>query len=117
VPDLWYPGVAEASLDAFVERLHRQIEVYTGNHGADRSAVDVEFADGHRVTLRSLSAEPGYGFLTLTIHRDDDRDPEQLNVPIASIRRIELGPAEGERVRFGFGLPDDGQREKAEPAA
>jgi hypothetical protein len=105
VPDLWYPGVAEASLDAFVERVHRQIEQYTGTHGADRSTVEVEFADGQRAVVQSLFAEPGYGFITLTVHPEDNGDPRQLIVPVASIRRIELGPAEADRIRLGFSLP------------
>ena len=116
MPELWIPGAAEPSLDAFVERVHRQIEQYTSTHGADRSEVEVELADGQRFMLQSLSAEPGFGFLTLTLHPEDDRDPQQLIVPVGSIRRIALGPAEGDRVRFGFGLPDDGTK-KAEPAA
>jgi hypothetical protein len=116
MPELWVPGVAEPSLDAFVERIHRQIEQYTSTHGAERSAVEVEFADGHRVLLESLSAEPGYGFVTFSAHRAEEGDPRQLIVPVGSIRRIALGPAEGDRVRFGFALPDDDTK-KAEPAA
>jgi len=107
VPDLWIPGAAEPSMDRFVERVHAQIERYTTTHGAERSEVEVELADGQRVTLQSLSAEPGFGFVTLSVHPEDDRDPQQLIVPVGSIRRIALGPAEGERVRFGFALPDD----------
>jgi hypothetical protein len=116
MPELWVPGAAEPSLDAFVERVHAQIERYTTTHAAERSEVEVELADGQRVTLQSLSAEPGFGFVTLSVHPEDDRDPQQLIVPVGSIRRIALGPAEGDRVRFGFALPDDGTK-KAEPAA
>jgi hypothetical protein len=108
VPELWVPGAAEPSLDAFVERIHGQIEQYTSTHGAERSAVEVEFADGQRVLLQSLSAEPGYGFVTLSVHPEDERAPQLLIVPVGSIRRIALGPAEGDRLRFGFALPDDG---------
>jgi hypothetical protein len=106
VPELWVPGAAEPSLDAFVERVHRQIERYTSTHGAERSEVEVELADGQRFMLQSLSPEPGFGFLTLSLHPEDERDPQQLIVPIGSIRRIALGPAEGDRVRLGFALPD-----------
>ena len=115
MPELWYPGVAQPSLEAFVERVIHQIAQYTATHGAEQSTVEIEFADGQRVHLQSLSAEPGFGFVTLAVHRDDYRDPEQLIVPVASIRRIALGPAEGDRVHFGFGLPDG--TKKAEPAA
>ena len=103
-------------MDRFVERVHAQIERYTSMHGADRSEVEVELAGGERLTLQSLSAEPGFGFVTLTVHPEDDREPEQLIVPVGSIRRIALGPAEGDRIRFGFALPDDGTK-KAEPTA
>jgi hypothetical protein len=97
-PDLWVPGAAEPSLDDFVDRVHRQIEAYTGTHTAERSHVEVELADGERLTLRSLTSEPGFGFLTLTI------DEEQLIVPVGAIRRITLGPADDDR-KPGFALP------------
>jgi hypothetical protein len=106
-PELWVPGAAEPSLDDFVERVHRQIERYTGTHAADRSHVEVELGDGARLTLLSLSSEPGYGFLTLSV------EGEQLIVPVGSIRRITLGPAD-EDCKPGFALPE---RKGAEPAA
>jgi hypothetical protein len=102
-PDLWVPGAAEPSLDDFVARVHRQIERYTATHAAERSHVEVELTTGERLTLRSLSSEPGYGFLTLSVHAPDG-DAEQLIVPVGSIRAIALGPAD-ERRRPGFALP------------
>ena len=101
------PGAAEPSLDDFVERVHRQIEQFTATHAADRSHVEVELADGERLALLSLSGEPGYGFLTLSV------EAEQLIVPVGSIRRITLGPADEDR-KPGFALPE---RKGAEPAA
>jgi hypothetical protein len=106
-PDLWVPGAAEPSLDDFVARIHRLIEQYTATHAADRSHVEVELADGERLTLRSLSGEPGFGFLTLAL------EAEQVIVPVGSIRRITLGPAD-EPNRAGFALP---QEKGPEPAA
>jgi hypothetical protein len=102
-PELWVPGAAEPSLDDFVDRIHRQIERYTGTHTAERSHVEVELGDGERLTLRSLSSEPGYGFLTLAVHSDEG-DAEELIVPVGAIRRISLGPADETR-RPGFALP------------
>ena len=104
------PGAAEPSLDDFVARVHRVIERYTGTHSSERSHVDVELADGERLTLRSLSSEPGYGFLTLVVHSEE---AEQLIVPVSAIRRIALGPADEPR-RPGFALP---QEKGPEPAA
>jgi hypothetical protein len=98
-PDLWVPGAAEPSLEDFVTRVHRQIERYTATHAAERSHVEIELADGEQLAVRSLSSEPGYGFLTLALH-----EGEELIVPVGSIRRITLGPADEER-RPGFALP------------
>jgi hypothetical protein len=112
-PELWVPGAAEPSLDDFVARVHRQIARYTATHTAERSHVEVELTSGERLTLSSLSSEPGYGFLTLSIHAQDG-DAEQVIVPVGSIRRITLGPAD-EAQRPGFALP---AKEKGpEPAA
>jgi hypothetical protein len=102
-PDLWVPGAAEPSLDDFVARIHRQIERYTSTHSADRSHVEVELGDGERLTLQSLSSEPGYGFLTLTVQAE--KEAEQLIVPVGAIRRITLGPADEDQ-KPGFALPD-----------
>ena len=106
-PELWVPGAAEPSLDDFVARIHRQIEQYTASHSAEQSHVEVELADGERLTLRSLSSEPGFGFLTLSV------EGEQLIVPVGSIRRITLGPADEDR-KPGFALPHE---KGPEPAA
>jgi hypothetical protein len=111
-PDFWVPGAAEPSLDAFVDRVLRQIETYTATHTAERTHVEVELGDGERLTLRSLSGEPGYGFLTLSVHSENGVTEDHI-VPVGSIRRIALGPADESR-RPGFALP----KEKGpEPAA
>jgi hypothetical protein len=119
MPELWIPGAAEPSLDDFVNRIHKQIELYTSSHAAERTEVEVELADGSRLTLQSLSAEPGYGFVTLAVHPGDERGPERVIVPVGAIRRIDLGPAEAERARFGFALRDDPSAKHigTEPAA
>jgi hypothetical protein len=93
------PGAAEPSLDDFVARVLRQIERYTSTHTAERSHVEVELWDGERLTLQSISSEPGYGFLTLTVH-----EGEQVIVPVGALRRFTLGPAE-EPSKPGFALP------------
>jgi hypothetical protein len=98
------PSAVAPSLEEFVTRLHLQIERYTATHEADRSHVEVELIDGTRVMLHSLSSEPGYGFLTLTVHPEGDGGADQVIVPVSSIRRIALGPADEER-RPGFALP------------
>jgi len=52
----------------------------------------------------SLSPEPGYGFLTLCPHCEETGSPEELIVPIGSIRELRLRVAEERpHFRFGFG--------------
>jgi hypothetical protein len=119
--ELWLPGVAPApqSLSNFVERVHDRIERYTAGHAAEQTEVVMQLADGERVSLQSLSPEPGYGFVTLAVHPDDDSHLRELIVPVTSIRKISLGPAEAERAQFGFSLPADRpvKRKETEPAA
>ena len=106
--ELWLPGVSSAPQDEFVARLHRQIERFAEDAGVERAFVEVELLDGSRYTVDSLSAEPGFGFVTIRPHPDPDDDfdvPEQLIVPVGTIRRIELARAEEQRARFGFSLP------------
>ena len=103
MPEVWIPGAAEPSLDDFVERVHGQIERFTAGHDADETHVEVELAGGERIDLQALSAEPGYGFVTLTAHADDGQQ-QQLIVPVGAIRKITLGPADEDRA-LGFALP------------
>jgi hypothetical protein len=103
VPELWIPGAAEPSLDDFVQRVHQQIERFTAGHAAEETHVEIELAGGEQLTLQALSAEPGYGFVTMTVHTEARQ--EQLIVPVNAIRKITLGPAEEERGNLGFTLP------------
>ncbi len=112
MPEVWLPGAAEPSLDDFVSRLHRQIERFTASHGAEETHVELELADGERFALREVSPEPGYGFVTLTVH-GDEAEQSQLIVPINTIRRITLGPADEDRAALGFALPQGGASEAA----
>jgi hypothetical protein len=104
-PDFWVPGTAEPSLDAFVDRVHTQIERYTATHAEERTHVEVELGNGERLSLQALSGEPGYGFVTLSVQAANG-DAEELIVPVGAIRRIALGPADESR-RPGFALPKE----------
>jgi hypothetical protein len=106
VPQLWLPGV-EGPQDDFVERLHRQIERFASSRGVDRISVEVELDGGARFQLDTISPEPGYGFVTLRPHPTDDPEvPDEVILPIASLRRIELDDANEQRHPFGFTLPE-----------
>ena len=102
---IWLPGVAAGPQDELVERLHRQIERFARQAGVAHAYVVVELVDGWRLALDSLSAEPGFGFLTLRPHQSaDEQWPEEVIVPVGSIRRIELDRAAEERARLGFSV-------------
>ena len=106
--ELWLPGISSAPQDEFVARLHRQVERFAADAGVERAVLEVELADGSRYAVDSLTAEPGFGFVTIRPHPDPDDDfdvPEQLIVPVGTIRRIELARAEEQRARFGFSMP------------
>jgi hypothetical protein len=105
VPELWVPGAA-GPLDQFVERLHRSIAAFAQKHGIEQAAVEIEFPDGALVPVTSVSAEPGYGFVTLTPHVEEPEEPEELIVPIGAIRQIRLSVPEPARHRFGFSVPE-----------
>ena len=103
MPELWVPGAA-GPVDQFVERLHRRIADYAQRNGLEEVAVEFELADGAVFTVQSISAEPGFGFLTMCPHPESEEGPEDVIVPMGSIRRITLGRPEPARARFGFSI-------------
>jgi hypothetical protein len=103
MPDLWIPGFA-GPLDDLVDRIHRRIEQFAAEHEVERAHVEIELADGATYAVESLSAEPGYGFVTIRPHPTDDA-PGEVIVPVGTIRRVELSKAVEERGRLGFAVP------------
>ena len=99
--EVWTPGSA-GPVDDLVNRIHLRIEAFTEAHG--NTLVEVQLRDGPSAVVRSISADPGSGFLTLCPHGDDGDDEEWI-VPVAALERITLRVAE-EREPFGFSLPD-----------
>jgi len=99
--ELWLPGAA-GPLDQLVDKVQRLVEVFARDHDLASAAVEIELVDGSTYEIESLSAEPGFGFLTFVPHGEE---PEQLIVPVGALRRIVIGRAE-ERARVGFTLPE-----------
>lgn len=97
MPDLWIPGSAEASVDALVAKLHQQIERFAAAQPGKEAQVEIELQNGTTLPLESILAEPGYGFVTLRPHGDD----EELIVPVSTIVRIRVAPSE-QHPPFGF---------------
>ena len=104
MPELWTPGMA-GPLEELVSRIERRIESFRIAHGFERAGVSVELTDGSLHRLASLSAEPGFGFVTLCPHCADG-EPEELIVPLGAIREIRIGTVE-EELRFGYAPPSD----------
>ncbi|HXH89612.1 MAG TPA: hypothetical protein VNI55_13520 [Gaiellaceae bacterium] len=100
MPELWTPGLA-GPLEELVGRIHRRIEAFAAEHGVE-AMVEVELADGALYRLTSISAEPGFGFVTLRPHTEDE--PQELIVPLGAIRQLTLSPAEPESP-IGFSIP------------
>jgi hypothetical protein len=103
VPDLWAPGFA-GPLEALVERIHRRIAQVAEEGGVDAAFVEVELVDGVRYAVESLSADPGYGFVTIRPHAAEDTPTEAI-VPVGAIRRIEISHAAEPRTQLGFSVP------------
>jgi hypothetical protein len=102
VPELWIPGSAEPSIDAFVDRVLKQIARFAAEVPGGEAQVEVELRDGSVIPLESIVAEPGFGFLTLRPH---SRRKEEIVVPIGAIARFSFGPPE-QHPPFGFSQPD-----------
>jgi hypothetical protein len=104
--NLWLPGMPAGPLEGLVERLERQIAEFARREGVERAYVVVELVDGRRFALDSVTAEPGFGFVTLRPHPEEDDDlPSEVIVPVGAIRQIELDRAAEERARLGFSPP------------
>ena len=97
---LWVPGFA-GPLDDFVDRVHRRIEQFAADAKIEAAYVEVELVDGVSYVVESLTSEPGYGFVTLRPHAAEGV-PDEVIVPVGSIKRIELSKAVEERGRLGF---------------
>jgi hypothetical protein len=98
---IWLPGHA-GPLDDLISRIQRRAERFAQEHEVERASVEVELADGALLVLESLSPEPGYGFLTLVPHPDEEDEPYELIVPVGAIRQVAIRVPEPARGRFGF---------------
>lgn len=87
-------------LEELVKRIHRRIEAFAEEHGISEAGVTIELVDGSLHRLRSLSAEPGFGFVSFRPHRESGR-PEELVVPVGAIREIRITIPEAEQ-QLGF---------------
>ncbi len=111
---LWIPGMPAGPLEEFVHRLQRKIEEFCSRRGHEQASVEVELVDGARYVLHSISPEPGFGFVTLAPYPEDEgrpwpraagedaMPPDEVIVPVGSIRRITLNDVAEGRPPLGF---------------
>ena len=99
---VWTPGAA-GPLDELVVRIQTLVESFTREHELEEAEVRVELVDGREFRVSSVSAEPGFGFLTIVPHAEATDEPRRLVVPVGAVRLIEISPPDPER-RFGFSV-------------
>ena len=87
-------------LDDLVQRILRRVEAFKAEHSLDDAEVSIELVDGSLYRLKTLSAEPGFGFVSFTPHGEGG-DPEHVIVPLGAIRELRIGAPAHEQV-FGF---------------
>jgi len=95
-------------MEEFVDRIHRQVQRFAEEHGVAEASMEVELYDGAVFHVRSLSPDPGFGFVTLRPYAEDEPEAgvtTELIVPVGSLRRITLAATEAPHPRFGFSLP------------
>jgi hypothetical protein len=77
-------------LDELVKRILRRVEAFKQEHGLEDAEVSLELVDGSLHRLRTLSAEPGFGFVSFCPHCDDE-EPEEIIVPLGAVRELRIG--------------------------
>jgi hypothetical protein len=73
--------------EELVKRIERRVERFKEEHGLEEVEVTIELLDGSLHRLRTLTAEPGFGFVSFSPHADE---PEEVIVPLGAIREIRL---------------------------
>jgi hypothetical protein len=91
-------------LDELVKRILRRAELFKEEHKIDEVEVRIELIDGSLHRLQTLSAEPGFGFVSFRPH---DGDPEEVIVPLGAVREIRIGlPGPEQSLGFAGSPPD-----------
>jgi hypothetical protein len=97
---IWTPGAA-GPLDEFVARITRMVAAFAQEHGLEQAEVRIELVDGSRHVVAAATAEPGFGFFTITPHRTAGAEPRRLVLPIGAVKTIEISTPDPEQP-FGF---------------
>ena len=87
-------------LEDLVQRILRRVEAFKAEHSLDDAEVSIELVDGSLYRLKTLSAEPGFGFVSFTPHGENG-DPEHVIVPLGAVRELRIAAPEHEHA-LGF---------------
>ena len=87
-------------LDELVQRILRRVEAFKAEHSLEDAEVSIELVDGSLHRLKTLSAEPGFGFVSFSPHGEDG-EPTEVVVPLGAIRELRIGAA-GPEQAVGF---------------
>ena len=87
-------------LDELVQRILRRVEAFKTEYSLDDAEVSIELVDGSLYRLKTLSAEPGFGFVSFTPHGEGG-EPEHVIVPLGAIRELRIA-APGHEQALGF---------------
>jgi hypothetical protein len=85
-------------LDELVKRILRRVDAFKDEQALEEVEVSIELIDGSLHRLQTLSAEPGFGFVSFRPHGGD---PEDVIVPLGAVREIRIGAPGGEQA-LGF---------------
>ena len=93
-------------LDELVKRILRRVELFKEEHGLEEVEVSVELMDGALHRLQTLSADPGFGFISFRPHEGDE---EEVIVPLGAVREIRIGmPGPEQTLGFSGSAPEAG---------
>ena len=91
-------------VEELVKRLERRVEQFREEHSLADVEVTVELMDGSLHRLKTLAAEPGFGFISFCPHGDE---PEEVIVPLGAVREIRLRVPSPEQA-VGFAVTETG---------
>jgi len=92
--------MAAGPLDELVQRILRKVEAFKTEHSLTDAEVTVELVDGSLHRLQTISAEPGFGFVSFCPHCDDG-EPAEVIVPLGAIRELRIAAPSPEQA-LGF---------------
>ena len=87
-------------LEELVQRILRRVEGFKAEHSLADAEVSVELLDGSLYRLKTISAEPGFGFVSFSPHVEDGKQ-EEVIVPLGAIRELRIGAPSPEQT-LGF---------------